>query len=946
MADDMVLHATGYTGTQAAYLGVFELQAGGMVRGRPTYKKLGEEEVYLFYTTGGKWVVGPDTSKNTAWWKVTSTARTPDAITEVWQVHDGRTWVDVHAATIVKRSAFEAEVASTARAFGDVALQANGYTGMNAGILGVFKLQAKVVQGRPTYKKQEKKEFLFYSAGGSWMVGNDTSKNAGWWMVKSGAITPGAITEVWQIYDGSAFVDVRAAKIVKRAAFEAAEAKVAATVAATVAAVAMATAPPTGAVVLHADGYTGVQAAYLGVFELQAKVVQGRPTYKKRGVEVFLFYSTTGKWMVGPDTSKAAGRWKAASTKRMPLGISSWQVYAGEWVDYDGSVEIMPLTSFQKRVSERVHAELDMEFALRAEKISDKNFTNAFLGVFTYYAPGPFVNYRPTYRRCISEAVSEEVSAEVIQAVGEEVREKFVYLFYTVDGSWMVGPDPRDNKTGVWRVYSGAITPKTLIGSPPAPWQVLRGGTDWVDQVAEIVPRSVFDKAVYVAASADGIQVVLCIDEGDGELRAIYKFELQKEVVHNGRPTYKTIGFPDQRQWEQVRTALRAYEELHGDLQVPLAFVVPPEAPWPEEAWGMELGSRVNDIRSGAHSVLCHPQRLADLEALGFVWEHPPLPAAIALPDWRLAAATPHADTRVGHPSPVLGQYLFYVNNHWVVGPDMAKAGYLWRVESFARKPLAITEEWQLFDGAEWRNHVIRPTMVSATEFAAYAIVRVTSSDEDEDDDGADEMAHMSHDYVDAIRTIVFRAEFLTSILADGWRPSKRGWKWADHKAAWSYGVSAKPYLLIEHHGTDMHFTVHSREDVRAAAIHFRRNGRVDEHTKKRVGNNILAMLLPYNWQGSHDDTEISTTLLLRWVKPGKANKSLSRRGAVAPGSHIGNGDATPNAKILANPTEAGAILAVVTAIMAGSGGLSQGYIRTALQTMLHLRTPLPGLKF
>jgi hypothetical protein len=32
------------------------------------------------------------------------------------------------------------------------------------------------------------------------------------------------------------------------------------------------------------------------------------------------------------------------------------------------------------------------------------------------------------------------------------------------------------------------------------------------------------------------------------------------------------------------------YKEVHDDLQVPKAFVVPTEAPWPEEAWGMKLG--------------------------------------------------------------------------------------------------------------------------------------------------------------------------------------------------------------------------------------------------------------------------------------------------------------------------------------------------------------------
>jgi hypothetical protein len=40
-----------------------------------------------------------------------------------------------------------------------------------------------------------------------------------------------------------------------------------------------------------------------------------------------------------------------------------------------------------------------------------------------------------------------------------------------------------------------------------------------------------------------------------------------------------------ERRWEEVRAALLAYQELHGDLEVPKAFVVPSEAPWPEEAW-------------------------------------------------------------------------------------------------------------------------------------------------------------------------------------------------------------------------------------------------------------------------------------------------------------------------------------------------------------------------
>ena len=107
------------------------------------------------------------------------------------------------------------------KSFGDVALLADGYTGKSAGRLGVFELQAAVVQGRPTYKKRGAEEFLYYAAAGYWMVGSDTSKTIGWWKATSGAMTPDAITEAWEVYDGSAWVDVRAAKIVKRAAFEA-----------------------------------------------------------------------------------------------------------------------------------------------------------------------------------------------------------------------------------------------------------------------------------------------------------------------------------------------------------------------------------------------------------------------------------------------------------------------------------------------------------------------------------------------------------------------------------------------------------------------------------------------------------------------------------------------------------------------------------------------------
>ena len=72
--------------------------------------------------------------------------------------------------------------------------------------------------------------------------------------------------------------------------------------------------------------------------------------------------------------------------------------------------------------------------------------------------------------------------------------------------------------------------------------------------------------------------------------------------------------------WQCVLQSLVAYKKLHGDLQVPSEFVVPSEAPWPKEAWGLKLGQRVNNIRSAEQYVKDEPERRAELDAMGFRW--------------------------------------------------------------------------------------------------------------------------------------------------------------------------------------------------------------------------------------------------------------------------------------------------------------------------------------
>ena len=72
--------------------------------------------------------------------------------------------------------------------------------------------------------------------------------------------------------------------------------------------------------------------------------------------------------------------------------------------------------------------------------------------------------------------------------------------------------------------------------------------------------------------------------------------------------------------WQRTLKSLQVYKELHGDLEVPYEFVVPPEAPWPEDAWGMNLGKRTESIRNREIYLKDRPDRVAVLNRMGFIW--------------------------------------------------------------------------------------------------------------------------------------------------------------------------------------------------------------------------------------------------------------------------------------------------------------------------------------
>ena len=93
-AEVVTLSAPGYDGTN--FMGKYT-KCGTTSSGHPMYK--GEDDwvdpVYLYYDQKrGMWRVGPDPTRTSCRWRVTSTAMTPMDIVETWEVWDEK-WVQV-----------------------------------------------------------------------------------------------------------------------------------------------------------------------------------------------------------------------------------------------------------------------------------------------------------------------------------------------------------------------------------------------------------------------------------------------------------------------------------------------------------------------------------------------------------------------------------------------------------------------------------------------------------------------------------------------------------------------------------------------------------------------------------------------------------------------------------------------------------------------------------
>ncbi|GLE01395.1 hypothetical protein PINS_up010225 [Pythium insidiosum] len=103
--------------------------------------------------------------------------------------------------------------------------------------------------------------------------------------------------------------------------------------------------------------------------------------------------------------------------------------------------------------------------------------------------------------------------------------------------------------------------------------------------------------------------------------RGIYSEQIERDAAR-----LEAVGFVwkvREDKWKTiVLPSLEAFAQQFGHCRVPRMFCVPSEAPWPQRAWGFQLGVCVNHMRSNSQYVKELEEDAARLKEIGFVWDH------------------------------------------------------------------------------------------------------------------------------------------------------------------------------------------------------------------------------------------------------------------------------------------------------------------------------------
>jgi hypothetical protein len=222
-------------------MGVYERVEDKERNGRGVWQAVGSMCHFLCYdSTHKQWMVSSRGSMEAAGMVssggsmcVTSTAATPDQITEQWRVHDSTGWqaapkLRVRVCSSVEKHAAEQRVEQEQEQALEQAQQSRqlvfeGLANDRNQLMGVYQLmEGKVVNGRAVWQKQggTKELFLYRSHSSKWFISKrenmEKGENTGCMFLKTAALTPDQSrpSDVRKVSDGRKFVEADEARFV------------------------------------------------------------------------------------------------------------------------------------------------------------------------------------------------------------------------------------------------------------------------------------------------------------------------------------------------------------------------------------------------------------------------------------------------------------------------------------------------------------------------------------------------------------------------------------------------------------------------------------------------------------------------------------------------------------------------------------------------------------
>ena len=348
-------------GNHRDYLGAYERQEN-LVNDRLSYAIQGDPDKMLWFSSiNGYWHAGPRANLGSprGWLAVCDRAPLPERILAEWQVGaaNGGGWAPAPGVRCLSGMAGEAAFAAMGQVQGaipaaleeaatEIYLVGETEEGVNQKYVGAYARGSQIINGRFTYSRVgqggDPMRMLWYCGGvggGQWWAGprNNLGSPAGWLAVNDTALLPEAISATWRaVLRGGGWLSVpelcclsgeegeglhlqEVEAQLKRDLDESHELLRAA------------------AERVHLVGATpdGVHHDYLGAYDRETELVNGRPAYAMHGDadKMLWFSSVNGYWHAGPRGNLGGPRGWLAVYDCAPLPervTGEWQVGAAD----------------------------------------------------------------------------------------------------------------------------------------------------------------------------------------------------------------------------------------------------------------------------------------------------------------------------------------------------------------------------------------------------------------------------------------------------------------------------------------------------------------------------------------------------------------------------------------------------------------------------------------